>query len=87
MVLVPSSWYNWYNRYNMTCHITEFVWSYYRRDQLYDSDLRSIRIDYGKDGVHVIHIPKSIKFPAKFNYGTAEKRMVLMEDDLVFLVS
>lgn len=56
-------------------HITEIIWPYYRRAQLYDSDVPSVRVDFGNDGIHIIH-PKSVQFPAKFNHGTAERRML-----------
>ncbi|KAL4098217.1 hypothetical protein QTP88_022861 [Uroleucon formosanum] len=32
-------------------------------------------VDFGVDGIHLIK-PKSIQFPAKFSYGTAERRML-----------
>ncbi|XP_030760062.1 ATP-dependent DNA helicase PIF1-like [Sitophilus oryzae] len=52
-------------------HITEIVWPQFRRTQMYETDVPSVWID----GIHVIH-PKAIQFPAKFNYGTAERRML-----------
>lgn len=59
----------------MISHITETIWPYFTRAQLYDSDILSIRIDYGRDGIHVIQ-PKSVQFPAKFNYDAAERSML-----------
>lgn len=56
-------------------HITEIIWPYYRRAQLYDSDIPSVRVDFGNDGIHTIQ-PKAIQFPAKFNHGTVERRML-----------
>lgn len=55
--------------------ITEIIWPHFRRDQVYDSDIPSVRIDFGQDGVHLIK-PISIQFPAKYSYGTAERRML-----------
>nr|XP_023027365.1 ATP-dependent DNA helicase PIF1-like [Leptinotarsa decemlineata] len=40
---------------------------------MYDTDIPSDRIDFGKDRIHVIQ-PKSVQFPAKFSHGTAERR-------------
>jgi len=48
-------------------------WPHHRRDQMYETDIPSVRIDFGNDGIHVIE-PISIQFPAKFNYGTIERR-------------
>ncbi|GFS64628.1 hypothetical protein TNCV_4684591 [Trichonephila clavipes] len=56
-------------------HITEIIRLYYRRAQLYDSNIPSVCIDFGNDGIHIIQ-PKSVQFPAKFNHGTAERRML-----------
>lgn len=56
-------------------HITEIFWPQFRRTQMYETDISSVLIDFGTDGMHVIY-PKAIQFPAKFNYGTAEKRML-----------
>ncbi|XP_054746145.1 ATP-dependent DNA helicase PIF1-like [Anastrepha obliqua] len=55
--------------------ITEIIWPNFRRDQLYAEDIPSVRIDFGSDGVHMIK-PISIQFPAKYSYGTAERRML-----------
>ena len=35
-------------------HITEIIWPCLRRTQMYDTDIPSIHIDFGKDGVHLI---------------------------------
>ena len=37
------------------------------------TDIPSVRIDFGKDGVHLIQ-PESGQFPAKYSDGTAEWR-------------
>lgn len=55
--------------------ITEIIWPHFRHDQVYDSDIPSVRIDFGQDGIHLIK-PMSIQFPAKYSYGTAERRML-----------
>lgn len=55
--------------------ITEIIWPNFRRGQLYADDIPSVRIDFGSDGVHMIK-PISIQFPAKYSYGTAERRML-----------
>ncbi|CAG9773640.1 unnamed protein product [Ceutorhynchus assimilis] len=56
--------------------ITEIIWPNFRRDQLYAEDIPSVRIDFGSDGVHLCTKPISIQFPAKYSYGTAERRML-----------
>jgi ATP-dependent exoDNAse (exonuclease V) alpha subunit len=56
--------------------ITKITWNYYRREQMYEDDIpKSITVNFEKDGIHEIH-PLSIQFPAKFNYGTVERRML-----------
>ncbi|GBP51647.1 ATP-dependent DNA helicase PIF1 [Eumeta japonica] len=55
--------------------ITEIIWPNFRRGQLYAEDIPSVRVDFGSDGVHLIK-PISIQFPAKYSYGTAERRML-----------
>ncbi|XP_044597316.1 ATP-dependent DNA helicase PIF1-like [Cotesia glomerata] len=55
--------------------ITEIIWPNFRRNQVYAEDIPSVRINFGSDGDHVIN-PKSIQFPAKYSYGTAERRML-----------
>lgn len=55
--------------------ITEVIWPNFRRAQMYETDIPSVRVDFGNDGIHVIQ-SKSIQFPAKFSYGTAERRML-----------
>lgn len=57
--------------------ITEIIWSNFRRDQMYNSDIPSVRIDFGKYGIQVIE-PKAIQFPAMRNYGTVERRQLPM---------
>ncbi|GFQ95677.1 ATP-dependent DNA helicase [Trichonephila clavata] len=56
-------------------HITEIIWPCFRRAQMYDTDIPSVRIDFGKDGAHLIQ-PKTVQFPAKYSHGTAERRML-----------
>ncbi|CAG9761349.1 unnamed protein product [Ceutorhynchus assimilis] len=55
--------------------VTEIIWPHFRRTQIYETDIPSVRVDFGKDGIQVIQ-PKTIQFPAKFSYGTAERRML-----------
>lgn len=55
--------------------VTEIIWPHFRRGQLYENDIPSVRIDFGRDGSHVIQ-PKAIQFPALYSYGTAERRML-----------
>ena len=55
--------------------IKEIVWPHFRRAQMYESDIPSVRIDFGRDGIHLVS-PISIQFPAKNSYGTAERRML-----------
>lgn len=57
--------------------ITEIIWPNFRRGQIYAKDIPSVRIYFGPDDVHVIK-PISIQFPAKYSYGTAERRMLLV---------
>ena len=57
--------------------IAEIIWPNFRRDQVYAEDIPSVRINFGSDGEHVIK-PISIQFPAKYSYGTAERRMLLL---------
>ncbi|GFR31300.1 ATP-dependent DNA helicase [Trichonephila clavata] len=52
--------------------ITEIIWPLFRRDHIYDTDIPSVRIDFGKDGIHLIK-PKSIQFSTLRNYGTIER--------------
>ncbi|GFT71150.1 ATP-dependent DNA helicase [Trichonephila clavipes] len=56
-------------------HITEIIWPCFRRAQMYDTDIPSVHIDFGKDGVHLIQ-PKTVQFLAKYSYDTAERRML-----------
>ena len=42
---------------------------------MYDTDIPSVRVDFGKE--HPVFIqPKTIEFPSKYGYGTAERRML-----------
>ena len=54
-------------------YTTEIVWPHFRRTQMYETDVPSVQIDFGRDGIHLIH-PQAIQFPAKISYGTAERR-------------
>ncbi|GFR28760.1 ATP-dependent DNA helicase [Trichonephila clavata] len=56
-------------------HITEIIWPCFRKVQMYDTGISSVRIDFGKDGVHLIQ-PKTVQFPAKYSHGTAERRIL-----------
>lgn len=49
--------------------VTEIICPHFRRGQLYDNGIPSIRIDFGP---HVIDT-KAIQFPALYSYGTAER--------------
>ncbi|XP_059159270.1 uncharacterized protein LOC131943269 [Physella acuta] len=49
-------------------YITDIIWPHFRRAQIYDTDIPSVRIDFGKDGVHEVK-PKSVQFSAKYNYS------------------
>lgn len=56
-------------------HITEIIWPHFRRAQMYDQDIPTVRIDFGRDGIHSIQ-PISKEFPAKGSNGTLERRML-----------
>ncbi len=56
-------------------YITKIQWPYFRKGQIYKKDIPSVLVDFGKDGVHLI-APKSVQFPAKFSFGTVERRML-----------
>jgi ATP-dependent exoDNAse (exonuclease V) alpha subunit len=57
-------------------HITEIVWPLFRRAQLYDQDIPSVKVDFGKDGIHLIE-PKTLQFPGKHKSdGLIERRML-----------
>ncbi|KAJ8891352.1 hypothetical protein PR048_010868 [Dryococelus australis] len=58
-----------------TGHITEILWPCFRRSQMYETDIQSVRVDFANEGIHIIH-PKSVQFPAKFSYGSTERRML-----------
>ncbi|KAH9628744.1 hypothetical protein HF086_003698 [Spodoptera exigua] len=55
-------------------YINEIVWPQFRRTQMYATDVPSVRIDFARDGVHLIH-PKAIQFPAK-NVNSVKLREV-----------
>ncbi|KAJ8884391.1 hypothetical protein PR048_016248 [Dryococelus australis] len=46
-------------------------------NQMYETDMPSVRVDFASEGIHIIH-PISVQFPAMFSYGTAERRMLPM---------
>lgn len=57
-------------------HVTEIVWPLFRRAQVYTNDIPSVKIDFGKDGIHLIE-PKSLQFQAKHKSdGLIERRML-----------
>ncbi|CAI6372668.1 unnamed protein product [Macrosiphum euphorbiae] len=57
-------------------NMTEINWPNFVRDQLYDECIpTSIRVDFGRDGIHKIE-PISSHFPAMRSYGTAERKML-----------
>ncbi|KAJ8890056.1 hypothetical protein PR048_009562 [Dryococelus australis] len=62
-------------------HITEIIWPCFRRAQMYETHIPSVRVDFANEGIHIIH-PKSVQFPAKFSYGTAEPRIALDYDGI-----
>ncbi len=51
------------------------MWPYFRKGQIYKEDIPSVRVDFGKDGVHLI-APKAVQFPAHFSIETVERRML-----------
>lgn len=56
-------------------NITKIEFPNFRRGQAYAEDVPSVHIDFGKDGIHLIE-PKAIQFPARYNYGTVERRQL-----------
>ncbi|GFX96447.1 ATP-dependent DNA helicase [Trichonephila clavipes] len=52
--------------------IIEIVWPSFSCDQIYDTDILSVRIDFSKDGIHLIK-SKSIQFSVLRNYETIER--------------
>lgn len=44
--------------------IIEIIWQHFWRDQMYDTDLPSVRMDFGVAGSHIIE-PNPFQFPAK----------------------
>ena len=58
-------------------HITEIIWPYFRRGQVHERDIPSVKVNFGRDGIYLIE-PKSIQFPAKYSKGTIERRMLPM---------
>lgn len=55
--------------------ISDIVWPKFRRDQMYETDIPSIKVNFGNEGEHLIQ-PIGIQFPAKYSYGTVERRML-----------
>lgn len=55
--------------------IEEIIWPNFRRAQMYENDVPSVRVNFGQIGVHQIS-PIAVQFPAKHSYGTAERRML-----------
>ncbi|GFY49303.1 ATP-dependent DNA helicase [Trichonephila inaurata madagascariensis] len=41
---------------------TEIVWPLLRHDQIYDTDISSVRIDFGRDGIHLIKSQNKYSF-------------------------
>jgi hypothetical protein len=48
--------------------ITEIIWPFFWRAQLYGQDLAAVKIDFGETGVHRIDA-MTVQFPAKFSCG------------------
>ena len=42
---------------------------HHRRDQMHETDVPSVRIVFGRDGIHLL---EPVLFPAKYNYETIE---------------
>jgi len=42
---------------------------------MYDTDIPSVKIDFGSSVTHLIQ-PQTIQFPARYSYGTAERKML-----------
>lgn len=65
-------------------HITEIIWPYYQRTQLYDSDIPSVRVDFGNDGIHIIQ-PKFVQFPAKMlSIVLSWARLTTVDHDVIY---
>jgi PIF1-like helicase len=58
-------------------HITEIIWPHYHRGQLHEYDIPTVRVDFGNNNIHLIS-PITKSFPAKYSYGTMERRMLPM---------
>lgn len=37
-------------------HITEIIWPYFRREKMYETDIPSVRIDFGKYGRYLPYL-------------------------------
>ncbi|CAH0403444.1 unnamed protein product [Chilo suppressalis] len=55
--------------------ISDIVWPHLRRDQMYETGIPSIKVNFGNDGEHLIQ-PIDIQFLAKYSFGTVERRML-----------
>ncbi|CAK1603266.1 unnamed protein product [Parnassius mnemosyne] len=44
---------------------------------MYETDIPSIKVNFGNDGEHLIQ-PIGIQFPAKYSYGTVERLPVIL---------
>lgn len=55
--------------------IEEIIWPHFRRAQMYEEDIPSVKVKFDQIGVHLIR-PISVQFPAKRSFGTAERRML-----------
>jgi ATP-dependent exoDNAse (exonuclease V) alpha subunit len=55
--------------------IIEIIWPYFRRGPVDPTDIPSVRIDFGRDGIHII-LPRTVQFDAMHNYGKVERRML-----------
>lgn len=36
--------------------ITEIIWPHFRRDQMYDTDILAVKIDFDNSGIHLIQL-------------------------------
>jgi hypothetical protein len=52
--------------------ITDIILPLFLSAQLYDQDMLAVKIDFEETGVHQIDA-MTVKFPAKFSCGTAER--------------
>lgn len=52
--------------------IIEVIWRYIRGVQMHTTDISSVQIAFGRNGISVIQ-PKSIQFPVMYNYTKLQK--------------